>query len=149
MLISFVQPAINAMAESANFYPAFTYGTPSWFGYVSSLCSSRAVRTSIIRVNENVLESASQLTIALGRILGMTNDYLVTSGQYVDRICPVDNSTCSRIGGFMDYYPLFPTRTQWSCCSQNDFKNFFLSKHIFGPLLTLSGHQKLTTRVFV
>ena len=38
------------------------------------------------------------------------------------RLCPIDDTPCTNVGGLMDYGS---SKSKWSCCSRHDFQTLF------------------------
>ena len=79
-------------------------------------------RTSISLYAYTDLGTALTIAHEIGHNINMKHDFDNNTPGY-PRICPTDSSSCTNIGGIMDYFQEDPNK--WTCCSRYDYTEYF------------------------
>ncbi len=114
--------------EDADSYTFMCYEFNSFgvigIAWLRTLCRTD-IRSRRSNINEYFFDDARTGQIIaheIGHNSGMSHDF-TNSGVNDPRFCPEDGSSCKNVGGVMDYSQ--NNYTKWSCCSRNDFKNYY------------------------
>lgn len=125
---------IHGLSQDVNSYTMFTYendasGTVglAWTGTTCIDSVNKHYRSNINEFFHNVALTGSIVAHEIGHNLNMKHDFVNNPSK--PRKCQADGSSCSGIGGVMDYYQ--PEINQWTCCSKCDFKKYFKSNNPF------------------
>jgi len=119
-LISLGADIIFNESEEPNLFVFITQGESKrkGTGYRGSVCAKeKGWRLSINSWVSGDFQLAKTVAKEIGRNLGMKYDFAKKPGNL--RTCPTGGSSCTDIGGVLDYSG---TVNKWSCCSNADFR---------------------------
>ncbi len=99
--------------------------------YLGTTCNAaKGDRTSINQFTQSNTVTAQTVAHELGHNLKFEHDFVPVNGDKSNsaapKTCSIEqppNNVCTNVGGIMDYY--LTTFDKWSCCTREDFQNYY------------------------